>query len=345
MTTNPAAFYKNYIEPFATEWVSCSPVIKNGGFDKAIKTTTVMTPFYMNKVYSFLLVVEGKRYWYLFQPLEFLSRKIIFKRPSEKNPLPPKQSHLYLEEAMKILTLYREPLNEFTLVHLDQRLANMTRVPVFNDFFPTFFHQNLLWRTKENASCLVTKPGSSENPQIRCLIRPVYGPSHNPLSITIGNEEIRLLFLEYSSPLQLRKSEPNEIIINMDSYYGKSDATPLVILDLISMIASLELEMISREELMKKIREIPVLRKKQLIDLSQSRSDTLEKDIYWTCRLFQTTQKKTPLEENAKAVKLMVEDLRLNYAVVENEEERQRHIVNTVKNMMQDYRDLFPLQS
>lgn len=333
MTTEPTAFFKNSIEPYITKWVSCSPVITSDFFNKLLKTTTVVTPIYSNRVYYFLLLVEGKRYFYQPQPFNFLSNKVIIKRP--KNPLPPEESHIYLEETMKHLSLYREPLNEFTILHLDQRLSNLAREPVFKDFSPKFFYQNLQNRAKINDSVSVLEPGS-DPVEKRCMIRPVYGPSHNPLEITLGDVVIRVIFRT-----SMEKNGKDEININMDSYYGKEDAIPLLILDLVSMIASKEVEMISSQNLVKLIKERPVLKKGELIKISQSRSNVLGKDVYWASKLHQLAFRKMPLEKNANQVVTMIQELRESYSLVENEAEREGQIINTLKNMIQDYHDLF----
>lgn len=333
MTTEPTAFFKNSIEPFVTKWVSCSPIIKNWGPNAILKSKTVMTPIYHDKVYSFLLFVEGKHYFYQTKPIDLASSKVIIKRL--KNLLPPEESHIYLEETMKILSLYREPLNEFTILHLDQRLSNLTREPVFKDFSPKFFYQNLQNRAKINDSVSVLEPGSDPVKK-RCVIRPVYGPSHNPLEITLGDVVIRVIFRT-----SVVKNGKDEININMDPYYGKEDAIPLLILDLVSMIASKEVEMISPQNLVKLIKERPVLKKGELIKISQSRSNVLEKDVYWASKLHQLAFRKMPLEKNANQVATMIQELRESYVLVENEVVREERIINTLKNMIQDYHDLF----
>lgn len=345
MTTEPAAFFKNSLEPFVTEWVTCSPV-KLLTPDSIGKTTKVMTPFYSRPdgIYSFVLMVEEKRYFYQFYSKLHGYTKIINKQPAKKL-LPKEQTYLYLEETMKTLSRYREPLNEFTILDLDERLSDLTRKPIFPDFVPRLFYLCLLERIAGNPLLSLVKPGSRDTEIKQCTIKPVYGPAHNPLELVMGNEQKRLtvFFLTQTQKSGLGEERKKGVYINMDKYYGKGQSIPLLILEIVARIASLSEDQLETESLAKMIYEQfvtnPVLATEDLVKLSMNRMTPMKVDVYWAVKLFQLVFKKASVETNANEVVSLLENLKAGYSEVE-EGERARLIIKTLRNMIQDYLEL-----
>lgn len=345
------AFYLNELEKYNTKWVQCRRVVIHGEFSAEDLEIFNLIPFFFNGVYCFILKIEKILYLYdlySITPEEIRQSTITRTIPGlELTLLPREKSEYYLVKTLRILSQYKEELNTLTMDHLEFEFSrNAMIVEPWSQLTPLLLWKLMQDKIPEEKHALLTLSypgGFREAGDIsgKVVVEPVYGPSHNPLTIRFTDGEyLRIVF-----NLSARSVEPkgeNNMYFSIRQYEGQYTALQWILIDIVREISQLENINVNyvRNAIRSRFffRPTSALDGKMMRKWSDERFGTIRKDVLQAVRLEQLVSPITPSAEGANKLLEWVEGeysgMKLSGDMILLES------VKTLTNMIEDWKKI-----
>jgi hypothetical protein len=213
----PEELFENYLRKYETPWLVISRNIKSS---VAQKTQFQYVPGEEDGIYYFNIVL----------PLSDEIHKYNVYERDDFEPYNILQSALYVQRAAECLSLYREPIGQYDLDYLGSVLKNIGKPARMRDMTMDLFYKNLL---SKNLHIVKYGEKFEENKrETRLQIKPIYGPSHNPLLIRTSNNEI--LTILFTNNLVKKEGEGTDVYrINIE----RDSVISYYIIDLVKLLS------------------------------------------------------------------------------------------------------------
>lgn len=337
--------YENELKKYSTQWVTCSKVKENPGESNGGE---LFIPYYSReeKIYYFSLKVGDVVYFYDLYGIDSSHK------PRIKAKLPKEQSSLYLIEAMKILSSYRESLNEYTLSDLDfrlERLGDGNEEIYYREMVPRLFYHNLVKQVATRKEMIVVGPGQKPDylrlSEKRCIIRPVYGSSYSPMIFEIGEgvtrDRISIVFQRGGEKILANTIPPR----GGDSQYTivleKDDELVLgvqyIILAFLKTIVEIKYHIDARNlvnTMKNKFTDISHEMRDDIDEIADNRLNVLDKEILYAVKLSQLYENNQ--DKQAERARKIMEHVKATYK--KNGFEEKESVILTLSRMISDFK-------
>ena len=213
--TETSVLYTEYLHQFNTEWLQIQRLDRVNSRTPLPKLTaqqSMLRVWRHNLAFHFSLHIATEpnvAYTYEFYPESAGTNvpPMVNRARSDLTALSP--SALYVCRAAQQLSLYTEPIDRYALHHLDGVMHGDDDASTGDrtHLTPQLFYQNLVKLVEAVAGATdlisVVAPGRHANhfrSNIQCTVRPVYGPSHQPLHVTLHSGLYYRIFLGVVPP-------------------------------------------------------------------------------------------------------------------------------------------------